>query len=222
MSTVDAQGVRTAYDTVAQAYAARLPDTRAETAADLSMVDAFAAAVTAGHDPRVLDAGCGTGRMSAYLAARGCLVEGVDLSPGMVAMARRDHPELPFEVGSLHELPRAGAAFAGVLLWYSIIHTPPSGLAAVVAEVARVLRPGGYVLVGTQAGDGVRDVAPSYRALGFEVVLERHLYTADAVSAHLAAVGLQEVRRLERPAQGRERDDQAVVLARAVDRQGTG
>ena len=220
MSTVDAHGV--AYDTVAQAYAARLPDTRAETAADLSMVDAFAAAVTAGDDPRVLDAGCGTGRMSAYLAARGCLVEGVDLSPGMVAMARRDHPELHFEVGSLHELPRADAVFAGVLLWYSIIHTPPSGVAAVFAEVSRVLRPGGYVLVATQAGEGVRDVAPSYRALGFEVVLERHLYTADAVAAHLAAVGLEEVRRLERPAQGRERDDQAVVLARAVDRQGTG
>lgn len=222
---MDADGVRTAYDTVAQCYAARLPDTRAETAADLSMVDAFAAAVTAGSagaPPRVLDAGCGTGRMSAYLAARGCLVEGVDLSPGMVAMARRDHPELPFEVGSLNPLPRADSELAGVLLWYSIIHTPPPGLAAVVAQVARVLRPGGYVLVATQAGDGVRDVAPSYRALGFEVVLERHLYTADAVAAHLAAVGLEEVHRLERPAQGRERDDQAVVLARAVGGQARG
>jgi SAM-dependent methyltransferase len=189
------------------------------------MVDAFAAAVTAGTpgtpgtagaDARVLDAGCGTGRMSAYLAARGCLVEGVDLSPGMVAMARRDHPGLPFEVGSLSELPSADAVFAGVLLCYSIIHTPPPGLAAVVAEVARVLRPGGYVLVATQAGEGVRDVAPSYRSLGFEVVLERHLYTADAVAAHLTTVGLEEVHRLERPAQDRERDDQAVVLARSV------
>ena len=173
---------------------------------------------TAGADPRVLDAGCGTGRMSAYLAARGCLVEGVDLSPGMVAMARRDHPGLPFEVGSLSALPHADAVFGGVLLWYSIIHTPPSGVAAVFAEVSRVLRPGGYVLVATQAGEGVRDVAPSYRALGFEVVLERQLYTADAVAAHLAAVGLEEVRRLERPARDGERDDQAVVLARSAAR----
>ncbi len=47
--------VRAAYDTVAEAYAARLPDTRAETEADLEMVDAFASAVTAEDDPRVLE-----------------------------------------------------------------------------------------------------------------------------------------------------------------------
>lgn len=215
MSTVDPEMVRAAYDTVAEAYAARLPDTRAETEADLEMVDAFASGVTAEDDPRVLDAGCGAGRMSAYLAARGCLVEGVDLSPGMVATARRVHPGLRFEVGSLAELPCPDGEFAGVMLWYSIIHTPPSGVASIVAEVSRVLRPGGYVLVATQAGEGVRDVAPSYRKLGFEVVLERHLYAADTVAAHLAAVGLEEVRRLERPARDGERDDQAVVLARA-------
>ncbi len=222
MTASDPSGVRAAYDTLAEEYAARLPDTRAETAADLAMVDAFAAAVTQDDHPRVLDAGCGAGRMSAYLAARGCLVEGVDLSPGMVAMARRDHPELRFEVGSLSELPCADAEFAGVMLWYSIIHTPPPGQPRIVEEVARVLRPGGYVLVATQSGDGVRDVAPSYRTLGFEVVLERHLYTADAVAALLADVGLAEVQRLERPAEGNESDDQAVVLARAAGGQWRG
>ena len=173
--------------------------------------------MTAGDDPRVLDAGCGAGRMSAYLADRGCHVQGVDLSPRMVEMARRDHPGLSFEVGSLTELPCADGEFAGVMLWYSVIHTPPSGQAAIFAEVARVLRPGGHVLVATQAGEGVRDVAPSYRRLGFEVVLERHLYRADAVAARLAAVGLTEVRRLERPAVEGERDGQAVVLARAQE-----
>jgi ubiquinone/menaquinone biosynthesis C-methylase UbiE len=207
--------VRIAYDVLAEAYATHLPDTRAEAEADLAMVDAFAAAVRQDDDPRVLDAGCGAGRMSAYLAARGCLVEGVDLSPGMVAVARRDHPAPRFEVGSLTELPCAEAEFAGVMLWYSAIHTPPSHQPAIFAEVARVLRPGGHVLVATQSGEGVRDVAPSYRRLGFDVVLERHLYTADAVAALLADAGLAEVQRLERPAQGSERDDQAVVLARA-------
>ena len=149
--------MRAAYDTVAQAYAARLPDTRAETAADLAMVHAFAAAVSQDDHPRVLDAGCGAGRMSAYLAARGCQVEGVDLSPGMVAMARRDHPELRFEVGPLAALPYGDGQFAGVVLWYSTIHTPPPGQPGIVAEVSRVLRPGGHVLVATQSGHGVRD-----------------------------------------------------------------
>ena len=79
----DFRSVRHAYDTVAEDYATYLPDTRAEAPLDLAMVDAFAEAVTSGADARVLDAGCGAGRMSRYLAERGCLVEGVDLSSSM-------------------------------------------------------------------------------------------------------------------------------------------
>jgi ubiquinone/menaquinone biosynthesis C-methylase UbiE len=204
-------GVRDAYDTVAADYAARMPDTRVEAPLDLAMVDALA---TLASGSRVLDAGCGAGRMSRYLADRGCRVIGVDLSPGMVSMARRDHPDLASAAGSLTELPFSDDAFDGVLLWYSIIHTPPSGQARIFAETARVLRPGGHVLVGFQSGEGTRDVAWAYRQYGHEIALERHLYTADVVAAHLEAAGLREVCRLVRRAQGSERDDQAFVLAR--------
>jgi SAM-dependent methyltransferase len=207
------RGVRLAYDTVAEDYAMYLPDTRTESPLDLAMVDAFAEAVTAGDDPRVLDAGCGTGRMSRYLAGRGCRVQGVDLSPGMVAMARRDNPDLAFTVGSLAGLPFADDLFAGVLLWYSIIHTPPAGQARLFAEASRVLRPGGWLLVGFQSGEGSRDVAPAYRRFGHEVTLERYLYTADQVAARLGAAGLRETCRLVRRAHGTERDDQAALLA---------
>jgi ubiquinone/menaquinone biosynthesis C-methylase UbiE len=147
--------VRDAYDTVAMDYATHLPDTRAEAALDLAMVDAFADVVTSGDYAGVLDAGCGAGRMSRYLAERGCLVQGVDLSPGMVAMARRDHHELVFTVGSLTDLPCSDDQFAGVMLWYSIIHTPPAGLARTFAEASRVLRPGGHVLVGSRPAKGL-------------------------------------------------------------------
>jgi ubiquinone/menaquinone biosynthesis C-methylase UbiE len=210
-----ADGVRRAYDTVAEDYAAHLPDTRAESPLDLAMVDAFADAVGTRAGAHVLDAGCGTGRMSRYLAARGCSVEGIDLSPGMVEMARRDGGDLSFTVGSLTDLPYPEDEFAGVLLWYSIIHTPPSGLVRVFAEASRVLRPGGHLLVGFQSGQGVRDVSAAYRRFGHEVELERHLHTADQVATEIEAVGLHEVARLVRRAEGRERDDQAVLHARA-------
>ena len=213
---LDFRAVRHAYDTVAEDYAARLPDTRAEAPLDLAMVDAFVSAVTAGDSARVLDAGCGAGRMSRYLADRGCLVSGVDLSPGMVAMARRDHADLAFTVGSLADLPYADDQFAGVMLWYSIIHTPPAGQARLFTEAARVLRPGGHLLVGFQSGEGMRDVSAAYRRFGHEVELERHCYTADQVASQLEAAGLREVSRLVRRAQGTERDDQAVLLAQAV------
>ncbi|HET7799160.1 MAG TPA: methyltransferase domain-containing protein [Humibacillus xanthopallidus] len=81
----DYAAVRRAYDTVAEDYAERLPDTRAEAVLDLAMVDAFVAAVRADvPDPAtapVLDAGCGAGRMSGYVAARGAAVCGVDSAP---------------------------------------------------------------------------------------------------------------------------------------------
>ncbi len=212
----DYRDVRHAYDAVAEDYATYLPDTRAEAPLDLAMIDAFAAAVMPADDARVLDAGCGTGRISRYLAERGCLVEGVDLSPGMVAMARRDNPDLVFTVGSLTDLPCPGDRFAGVMLWYSIIHTPPAGLARIFAETTRVLRPAGHVLVAFQSGEGIRDVSAAYRRFGHEIKLERHLHTADHVAAVMESHGLREVCRLVRRAQGTERDDQAVLLARSA------
>jgi ubiquinone/menaquinone biosynthesis C-methylase UbiE len=212
---LDLCSVQLAYDTVAEDYATYLPDTRAEAPLDIVMIDAFAEAVTSGDDARVLDAGCGAGRMSRYLTERGCLVEGVDLSPSMVDMARRDHRDLEFTVGSLTNLPYPDDQFGGVMLWYSIIHTPPAGQARIFAEATRVLRPTGHLLVGFQSGEGTRDVSGAYRQFGHEIQLERYLYTADQVASQLDAAGLREVCRLVRRARGKERDDQAVLLAKA-------
>ena len=215
---IDYTDVRHAYDTVASDYAERLPDTRAETALDLAMVDAFATAVLRdASDPTtapVLDAGCGAGRMSAYLAARGVAVRGVDLSPGMVEMARRDHPDLDFTVGSLDELPCGDGEFAGVMLWYSIIHTPPAGLDRVLAEAVRVLRPGGHLLVGFQSGTGTRDVAPATGAWGTRCASSGSSTPPTRSPAGWPRSASHEVARLVRRATADERDDQAVVLAR--------
>lgn len=206
--------VAAAYDTVAEDYATWLPDTRAESPLDLALLDHFLTEVATGGGGPVLDAGCGAGRMSRYLADRGCAVEGVDLSPGMVAAARRQHPDLRFAVAALDDLPFGDGTFAGVVLWYSTIHTPPADHGPLLAEAARVLRPGGFLLVAFQSGRGVRDVAPAYRGFGHEIVLERHLTTADDLTARAGAVGFGERARTVRAARGAERDPQAVVLLR--------
>ncbi len=208
--------VRNAYDTAADDYALHLPDTRAEADLDLAMLDDFIASVTAAGTGPVLDAGCGTGRIARYLADRGCTVEGVDISSGMVAAARRAHPDLPLAVASITDLPHRAATFAGVLLWYSTIHTPPDRLPNIFSEMVRVLRPGGHLVVAFQVGVGTRDLAPTYRRFGHAVKLDRHLFDVDEVAAQLRAAGLHETSRLLRAARGTEQDPQAIFIAQVT------
>ncbi|MGH1561638.1 class I SAM-dependent methyltransferase [Mumia sp. DW29H23] len=145
---------RHAYDTIAVPYAEWIRGLMAASPWDRAVLGVFAERV-AGRG-RVLDAGCGPGRVTAHLASLGVDAEGLDLSPAMVAIARADHPDLRFEVGSVTELPFAAESYVGVVAWYSLIHVPPEALPAAVDELARVLRPGGVMLASFQTGDTPR------------------------------------------------------------------
>jgi ubiquinone/menaquinone biosynthesis C-methylase UbiE len=84
------------------------------------MIDDFAGRCLDARIGPVADVGCGPGRVSARLATRGVEVFAVDLSPGMIDVARRNHPHLRFEVGAMEKLPIQDAALDGVLDWYSL------------------------------------------------------------------------------------------------------
>ncbi|QIK73956.1 class I SAM-dependent methyltransferase [Propioniciclava coleopterorum] len=175
------------------------------------MIAEFCAGVPA---PRtVLDAGCGTGRMFPTLAAAGLAVTGLDASAGMLDRARRDHPDVPLVRGSLTDLPFPDASFAGVFAWYSTIHLPDADLPGALAELVRVTAPGGAILLGFQAGAGMRDVGGAFAPLGFDVTLPRWHRSPDALADGLAAAGAREVARMVRAPRGREADAQAVLLA---------
>lgn len=212
METGDFTQVVATYDAVAADYAARFPATEPEDPLDLAMIEHVVA--TLAPSATVLDAGCGTGRISRYLADRGCQVTGLDLSPGMVAMARRDHRDLTFAVGSIVQLPHADASFDAAVYWYSTIHSPDSLLPRIAVEAARVLRPDGLVLLAFQVGQGSRDVANGYRALGHDVSLTRFHRTLAEVTDVLVSAGFAVVAQLERQPGPDERDPQAFVIGR--------
>jgi ubiquinone/menaquinone biosynthesis C-methylase UbiE len=98
------------------------------------------------------------------LADRGVDVVGVDVSERMLAAARSAHPHIPFEEGDLSSLPFGTEVLAGVVCWYSIIYTPPDRLGESFAELARVLMPGGYVLLGSMLEAANRYTEPTHTA----------------------------------------------------------
>jgi SAM-dependent methyltransferase len=112
-----------------------------------------------------LDAACGTGRWAELLAARGHRVLGVDASPTMLDRARHRVPSAEFRRGDLGELPVADASVDLVVCALALTHLPD--LRPVFAEFARVLRPGGHLLVSDIHADRVlRGSVPTVRDAG--------------------------------------------------------
>jgi SAM-dependent methyltransferase len=97
-----------------------------------------------------VDAACGTGRHSLHLAARGHRVIGVDSSPEMLAAARAKLADGDWRPGDLHDLPVADGEADVVVCALALTHVPD--LDPVFAEFARVLRPGGHLVVSDARG----------------------------------------------------------------------
>ncbi|MFJ5997992.1 class I SAM-dependent methyltransferase [Streptomyces sp. NPDC092370] len=172
------------YDTVAEAYAVHFGDLGAGTPLDLGVLSGFAGLV--GEGGEVADLGCGPGRVTAFLASRGLSVFGLDLSESMLAVARRENPDLRFVKGSMQELDLPDGSLDGVVSWYSTIHTPEEHLPALFAGFHRVLRPGGHLLLGFQCGDEPRHYE---EAFGHPVALTFRRRRPEHIAALLEAAG---------------------------------
>ncbi|RSD10430.1 class I SAM-dependent DNA methyltransferase [Amycolatopsis eburnea] len=143
---------RDSYDTVAESYAEFVADALEQQPYLKAALTLFAAQV----DGPAVDVGCGPGHFTAYLASLGVDASGVDLSPAMVGLARRAHPELAFEVGSMTDLTLPDASVAGVLASWSLIHVPDDDVPVALGHFRRVLRPGGLLVIGYHVGAGTR------------------------------------------------------------------
>lgn len=202
--------LRSVYDDAAPTYDALLPDLRVEQPVDRAMIRAFCEEVRAISLLRVLDAGCGNGRMIHELAQEGLTPQGVDLSSGMIERARRREPEVDFRVADLRALPYRDDAFGGVLAWYALIHLDYPGLADALTELARVTDVGGALLVGFQAGAGSREIVNPY---GTTDSMTAWLYSPEEIASVATAAGWTVTATATRRAV-MEDHDQGFVLAR--------
>lgn len=134
----------------------------------------------------LLDAGCGPGHWTQLLRDGGSRdAGGLDVSAEFLRFARENHPGLRFQLGSFDQLPQREASVGGILAWYSLIHTDPDEIPAVLTEFARVLVPGGSLLLGFFAG------AP--REPFDHAVTTAWYWSADVLEELLADAGLDVV-----------------------------
>ncbi len=173
------------YDTVAEIYEARFLDELEERPRDRELLEAFAGSV---HGS-VVEIGCGPGHIGAFVQDFGRPVLGVDLSPGMAARAASRLSGVT--VADMRSLPLPDARVGGVLAFYSLIHLRRIEVPYVLADLHRVLRHGGSMLMAAHKGNGEvvldefvgepvpfavtlfepEELAEAMRAVGFEITL---------------------------------------------------
>lgn len=157
MTTTAKRIVREGYDVAASSYTA--DRARAGAGGDMEQLDAFLDLLALGS--RVLDAGCGAGvPVGDRLVDAGYSVTGMDFSIGQLALARERVPASHLVQGDLTDLPYRSDTFDAVVSYYAIIHVPRDLHTCVVAEVFRVLRPGGRTLLCLGWGDLPEDHDP--------------------------------------------------------------
>lgn len=181
--------VRSSYDAVATSYADNLTDELGHLPFETWLLDRVVAHA-AGRP--VVEVGSGPGHVTAYLADRDADATGIDLSPAMVAEARRRFPAATYEVGDLRRLgrPPAASGWAAVLGWYSLIHLAGSELPDALAALARPLDPGGWLVLALHAGSEIRHADDWF---GHEIDLDFVLHEPADVVALVEAAGLVEI-----------------------------
>lgn len=176
--------VRASYDAAAIAYAEGSRDL-ADNSFDSWLMDRLAMEVTG----PIADVGTGTGRVAAYLAEQGADVTGYDISAGMLEQARRRVPGAVFELCDQRRLlrPPTAPGWEAITSWYSLVYLAPSELASAIEGLARVLVPGGVLLLAMHAGV---DVKHESELAGVPVDMNLVLHDPESVRAAVRAAGL--------------------------------
>ena len=141
---MDRREIRRAWDAVAETYARR----RDPTGSDAALIDDLRDALPA--DATVVDVGCGDGARTLANLPPGSV--GVDISGARLDLARETVPDARLLQGEMTALPVAGDVADAVTAYHAVFHVPRTDQPAVYREFARVLRPGGRLLMTLPGG----------------------------------------------------------------------
>lgn len=179
------QSIRENYDRIAEEYALHIFRELQHKPLDRELLNRFAADVAGRGE--VCDLGCGPGHIARYLSDAGMNVFGADLSPGMLAIARRLNPGISFRPGDMMCLDIPEAQLAGIAAFYAIVNIPQQDLAVVFREMYRVLQPGGLLLLSFHVGS---EVVHTEDLWGHRVCFDFFFFEVAAIRRLLETAGL--------------------------------
>lgn len=177
--------VRKSYDRVADEYARRIFNELRDKPLDQQLLNRFATEVIGRGE--ICDMGCGPGHVARYLRDAGATVFGLDLSPQMLEQARQLNSDLSFLEGNMMALDLPDGRLAGIAALYSIVNIPKESLTLVFREMARVLQPGGLLLLAFHAGD---EVLHEDELWGQPISMDLFLFQPSEIRRYIEAAGL--------------------------------
>jgi len=136
------------YDKIAQVYAREFFKDKI----DLKHLDKFLLLLP--KEAKILDVGCGPGNYTKYMMKKRFFVEGIDLSKGMLLIAKKLVPEGTFKIMDMRKLRYPNQLFDGLCVAYSLYHIASNEASVVLKEFRRVLKPKGIIILMLQEGKG--------------------------------------------------------------------
>ncbi len=209
------QSIRESYDRLADEYARRIFNELQGKPLDRELLNRFTAQVAGRGD--VCDMGCGPGHVARHLRDAGATVFGLDLSSQMLQQARQFSPDISFREGNMMALDLQDGTLAGIAAFYAIVNIPTESLPVVFREMARVLQPGGLLLLAFHVGD---QVLHEEELWGRSISMNFFLFQPSAIRHSLEAAGFHIEEIIEREPYAPEVEYQsrrAYIFARKPD-----
>jgi ubiquinone/menaquinone biosynthesis C-methylase UbiE len=136
------------YNKIAQAYAKEFFDDKI----DLKYLDKFLSLLP--QKAKILDIGCGPGNYTKHMMERRFIAEGIDLSRGMIKIAKKLVPNGKFKIMDMRKLKYSEKSFDGLCVAYSLYHIASNQTFSTLKEFFRVLKPDGLIILMLQKGKG--------------------------------------------------------------------
>lgn len=150
------QGVIADYDDIAKEYAEEF----FEDTSDNKYIDIFLDSL---EGIKILDVGCGNGKDCKYISQKGFDINGIDLSVGMLSIAKEKVPNGKFEVMDMTDITYPDDSYDGIISNCSLFHIPTEELPKTLESFRKILKPNGKLLLILQDGNGEMMVEEPYR-----------------------------------------------------------